>query len=78
MFNIGHQDAVPLMHVIGLLEQALGKTAEKEFLPPQPGDVAMTWAEVKDLEAVTGFRPRVSVEEGVPRFVAWYRQYYGV
>lgn len=78
IFNIGHQDTVPLMHVIGLLEQALGKTAEKEFLPPQPGDVALTWAEAKDLEHVTGFRPRVTVEEGVPRFVAWYRQYYGV
>jgi UDP-glucuronate 4-epimerase len=65
------------MHVVELLEKALGRTAEKEFLPPQAGDVAMTWAAADALERATGFRPRVTVEEGVPRFVAWYRQYYG-
>lgn len=78
LFNIGQQSPVPLMHMIEVLERALGTTAEKEYLPAQAGDVAVTHAEVTELERATGFRPRVTIEEGVPRFVDWYRKYYGV
>lgn len=78
IFNIGQQAPVRLMHMIEVLERTLGKTAQKEFLPPQPGDVALTWAEVSDLERYTGFKPRVSIEDGVPRFVEWYRAFYGM
>jgi UDP-glucuronate 4-epimerase len=78
IYNIGQQAPVRLMHMVDVLERTLGKTAEKVFLPDQPGDVAMTYADVSDLEKATGFRPRVTVEEGVPRFVEWYREFYGV
>lgn len=78
IYNIGQQAPVPLMRMIEVLEQCLGRTAAKRFLPQQPGDVSMTFADASDLERDTGFKPRVSVEEGVPRFVAWYREYYGV
>jgi UDP-glucuronate 4-epimerase len=78
IYNIGQQAPVALMHVIGLLEQALGATAIKEYLPPQPGDVPSTWAEATELERAIGFRPRVSVEEGIPLFVEWYRSYFKV
>jgi UDP-glucuronate 4-epimerase len=78
IYNIGQQSPVPLMRMIEVLENTLGREAEKTFLPLQPGDVAATFADVSDLERDMGFRPRVSVEEGVPRFVSWYRDYYGV
>jgi UDP-glucuronate 4-epimerase len=78
IYNIGQQSPVPLMRMIEVLEDSLGLRAEKRFLPAQPGDVAVTSADSTDLEHDTGFRPRVAIEEGVPRFVAWYREYYGV
>ncbi|MEH3086167.1 MAG: NAD-dependent epimerase [Xylophilus ampelinus] len=76
VFNIGNQDSVPLMDFIGHLEQALGKTAEKRFLPLQDGDVLNTCADVEPLRAWTGFAPRTPVAEGIARFVDWYRAYY--
>jgi len=78
IYNIGQQSPVPLMRMIEVLETCLGVQAEKQFLPQQPGDVAITYADVGDLERHTGFRPRVSIEEGIPRFVSWYREFYGV
>jgi UDP-glucuronate 4-epimerase len=78
VYNIGQQAPVPLMRMIEVLEECLGRVAEKRFLPQQPGDVAMTHADASDLERDTGFRARVPLEEGIPRFVAWYREYYGV
>jgi UDP-glucuronate 4-epimerase len=68
---------VKLMDFIAALEQALGRTAEKEYLPMQPGDVPATWAETSDLERDFGYRPTTPVSEGVPRFVEWYREFYG-
>jgi UDP-glucuronate 4-epimerase len=65
------------MDLIGLIERAVGRPAEKRFLPMQPGDVVETWAEVADLEAVTGFRPAVPLAEGIDRFVGWYRRWRG-
>jgi len=77
LFNIGNSNPTPLMTYIEALEEALGITAIKEFLPMQPGDVPATAADTAALEAWTGFRPNTSVHEGVARFVAWYQEFYG-
>jgi UDP-glucuronate 4-epimerase len=66
------------MEFIEALEAELGMTAEKRFLPMQPGDVEATWADTTDLERLTGYKPGTPVREGVKRFVDWYRDYYGV
>jgi UDP-glucuronate 4-epimerase len=73
VYNIGATRPEPLMDMIAMLESALGRVAEKRFLPMQPGDVQQTWADVADLEAAVGFRPRVSLADGIGRFVDWYR-----
>jgi UDP-glucuronate 4-epimerase len=78
VFNIGNSNPTPLMAYIEAIEQALGITASKEFLPMQPGDVPATAADTSALEAWTGFKPDTPVQEGVARFVAWYRSFYGV
>jgi len=78
VYNIGNHRPVELMHMIEVLEDALGATAIKHMTDIQPGDVPATFADVAALERDVGFRPSVSIEEGVPRFVAWYRSYYGV
>ena len=61
------------MHLIATLERALGVAAVKEFLPMQPGDVPATYADIADLTRATGFTPATPIEEGVARFVRWYR-----
>jgi UDP-glucuronate 4-epimerase len=76
VYNIGNQNPVELMRFIELLEDALGRKAEKNFMPMQPGDVADTHADVSALERDFGFRPATSLEQGVRRFVEWYRSYY--
>ena len=78
VFNIGNSNPTPLMNYIEAVEEALGITAEKQFLPMQPGDVPATAADTCALEAWVGFKPNTPVREGVARFVAWYRQFYGV
>jgi UDP-glucuronate 4-epimerase len=78
VYNIGNQNPVQLMHLIGTLEKSLGKTAEKRMLPMQPGDVPATFADVADLERDVGFKPATPIELGVQRFVDWYRGYYRV
>jgi UDP-glucuronate 4-epimerase len=78
IYNIGNNAPVQLGRLIEVLEDALGQTARKRFLDMQPGDVAATYADVDDLERDVGFRPATSIEEGVRRFVDWYREYYGV
>ena len=78
VYNIGNNRPVELMTYISVLEKALGKKARLDLLPMQPGDVPSTMADVKDLERDTGFRPKTTVEEGIARFVTWYRKYYGV
>ncbi|MCF8152195.1 MAG: NAD-dependent epimerase [Sulfuritalea sp.] len=75
VFNIGNHQPIELMAYIEALEQALGKTATKNFLPLQDGDVPATHADTTELERVTGFSPQMSVAEGVRRFVDWYRSY---
>ncbi len=78
LHNIGNNAPVPLMRFIEAIERATGRTAEKNYLPMQPGDVPTTFADIGSLEAAVGFRPSTSIEDGIARFVAWYRGYYGV
>jgi UDP-glucuronate 4-epimerase len=78
VYNIGNSRPVQLLHFIETLEQALGRKATKNLLPLQPGDVPSTCADVADLVRDTGFRPDTTIETGISRFVAWYRDYYGV
>lgn len=72
VFNIGAGHAENLSEMIDVLERELGRTAERELLPMQPGDVLQTWADCSKLASVTGYQPAVSLQEGLPRFVAWY------
>ncbi|WP_225181250.1 NAD-dependent epimerase [Pectobacterium aroidearum] len=76
IFNIGNGHPVKLMDFVTALEKALGIEAKKNFLPMQPGDVYQTWADTEDLFRATGYQPKVSVDEGVTRFVEWYRKFY--
>ena len=76
VYNIGNQSPVELLRFIQLLEQNLGVKAEMNFLPLQPGDVPDTLADCSDLERAVGYRPTTPIEEGVQRFVEWYRGYY--
>ena len=78
VYNIGNNHPVQLSHYIQVLEACLGRKAEKNLLPLQPGDVPDTSADVTELMNDTGYRPDTPVEEGVRRFVDWYRGYYGV
>ena len=64
--------------MIAAVEQATGKTARKRFLPLQPGDVVETWADMDDLVRDFGYRPGTSIEEGMRKFVEWYREYYRI
>lgn len=76
LYNIGNNNPVELMHYIEVLEQCLNKKAEKNLLPIQAGDVPATYADVDDLIKDVGFKPSTSIEEGIAKFVAWYREYY--
>jgi UDP-glucuronate 4-epimerase len=66
------------MHFIECIERAVGRKAKKNFLPLQPGDVPHTYADIEALAQATGFRPSTPIEEGIARFVAWYREFYDV
>ncbi|GGB49988.1 UDP-glucuronate 5-epimerase [Roseibium aquae] len=76
--NIGNSEIVQLGDFISAIETALGRTAQRNMMEIQPGDVPATWADTALLQELTGFKPRTRVEEGVARFVAWYRDYYQV
>ena len=76
VYNIGNNSPVELMDYIAAIEKALGLKAEKEFLPLQPGDVPDTYADVRDLERDLGYKPSMNVQEGINKFVNWYREYY--
>ena len=78
LYNIGNNQPVELMHYIEVLENCLGKKAEKNLLPLQPGDVPATYADVSDLVRDVGYKPDMSVEQGIASFVEWYRGYYQV
>jgi UDP-glucuronate 4-epimerase len=76
VFNIGNNQPVKLMTFIEAIEKATGKTAVKEFLPMQAGDVPATYADIDDLQAAVGFKPATPIEEGMQRFVDWFVNYY--
>jgi UDP-glucuronate 4-epimerase len=76
LYNIGNNRPVELMRYIEVLEQCLGKQAEKNMLPLQQGDVPATYADIDDLSRDVGFRPATPIETGIANFVAWYRDYY--
>lgn len=78
IYNIGNNRPVELMRYIEVLEQCLGRRANLDLLPMQDGDVPATSADVSALEADFGYRPQVTVEQGVARFVEWYKDFYGV
>jgi len=76
IYNIGSNNPVELLRFIELMEQGLGKTAVKNLLPMQPGDVPDTYANVDSLVNAVGYKPQTTIEEGVARFIEWYRRYY--
>jgi UDP-glucuronate 4-epimerase len=76
LYNIGNNNPVGVTEFIEAIEQVVGRKAEKTFLPPQPGDVPLTYADVADLEAELGFKPGTPLADGIGRFVFWYRDYY--
>jgi UDP-glucuronate 4-epimerase len=76
VYNIGNDRPVELLRYIDVLEACLGRKAKRNFLPMQPGDVPATRADIDDLARDFGYQPRTTVEEGVARFVEWYREYY--
>jgi UDP-glucuronate 4-epimerase len=78
IYNIGNNQPVELMRYIEVLEKSLGKKAKLQMLPMQEGDVPATSANVESLENDVGFRPRTSVEQGVARFVEWYKSYHRI
>ena len=78
VYNIGNHRSEDLMHMISILEQTLGREAQKTMLPMQPGDVAATYADIEAIRRDYGFEPTTSIEVGIPRFVSWYRDYHGI
>jgi UDP-glucuronate 4-epimerase len=76
IFNIGNNQPEKLLDFIGFIEQTIGKTAIKEYLPMQPGDVKATYADTSALESWIGFKPYTELKVGVSRFIVWYRQFY--
>ena len=77
VYNIGNNNPEKLMYFIETLEKAIGKVAEKEYLPMQPGDVYQTYADVSDLQRDFDFKPATTIEDGLNRFAKWYFEYYG-
>jgi len=78
IYNIGNHQPVELLYFIEILERYLGKKAQKNLLPMQPGDVPITYANIDDLVRDVGFKPVTSIEVGLEKFTTWYRTYYGV
>ncbi len=76
IYNIGNNNPVQLMEFIETIERVLGKKAKKEFMDLQPGDVPATYADIDDLIKDVGFRPATPLEEGIKRFISWYKEYY--
>jgi UDP-glucuronate 4-epimerase len=78
VYNLGNHRSEDLMHFIRLIEEAVGRKAEIQFLPMQPGDVKETYADIESTTRDLGFHPRTPIEEGIPRFVEWFRDYHGL
>ena len=78
IYNIGNNSKVDLLRYIEVLEECLGRQATRNYLPLQPGDVPATYADVADLENDVGFKPATAIEDGIKRFVEWYKEYYKI
>lgn len=78
LYNLGNHTPVPLLDFIAAIEKATGNPAEKNLLPMQPGDVPATYADISELKAAIGFEPKTPLDDGIKRFVAWYREFYRV
>ncbi len=78
IFNLGCGRKEELMDYVKMVEETCGKTAKKEFLPMQPGDVRASLASIEKAKTMLGFSPKTTIREGVPRFIKWYREYYGI
>ena len=78
LYNLGNNRAEPVMRFIEVIEQAVGRKAELRFEPMQPGDVRITAAEIEDSRRDLGFEPKTPIDEGIPRFVAWFKEYHGI
>jgi UDP-glucuronate 4-epimerase len=78
LYNIGNHSPVSLLDYIAVIEDAIGRKAELEMLPAQAGDVPETYANIDALKQAVGFKPSTPIAEGIKRFVAWYREFYGV
>ena len=78
LYNIGNNRSVPLERFISVLEEALGKKALREYLPMQPGDVRATYADIDSLHKAVNYAPVTPIEEGIPLFVSWYKDYYNI
>lgn len=76
IFNLGNNRPIPLLYLIELLEEGLGKKAVKEMLPMQAGEVIETFADIEKSQRILNFRPQVSIEEGIPHFIRWFNTYY--
>jgi len=76
IFNIGNNNPVQLGYLINCLERKIGRKAIKEYLPLQSGDVIKTWADIEKAEKLLGFKPKFSIEQGIEKFINWYRSYY--
>ena len=77
IYNLGGNNQVELMYFISLIEKELGSEASKEFLPMQPGEVPETYADIKKASLDLGYEPKTSIEDGVKKFVKWYKDYHG-
>lgn len=77
IYNIGHNHPVKLMEFISVLEEKIGKPANMEFMPLQPGDVRETYADIEDLSNAIGYKPQITLKEGISLFIDWYIDYYG-
>jgi UDP-glucuronate 4-epimerase len=78
VYNIGNHRSEELMKLVDILEKEIGKKAERNLLPMQDGDVKETYADISAIQEATGYQPRTSIDEGIPAFVKWYRDYHGV
>jgi len=78
IYNIGNNRPTELARFIEVLETVIGKKADIRYLPLQPGDVLETYADVDSLSEAVGFAPSTSIEDGIAKFVAWYRTYYDI
>ena len=78
LYNIGNNRSEELLRMIALIEEACGRKAERNILPMQPGDVRDTYADISAIQRDLGFSPSTTIDEGIPRFVAWYRDYHGL